>query len=163
MNKNVVFLVLILALFISSCSDKEQNDSDEDYNDSGIKFEDYKGELIAGSKTPYLRYSKEDFDKARSEGKVIYLYFYATWCPICAAERPSIFETFEEIDYGDVIGFEVHFNDPKTTKEDEDLARELGVSYQHTTIIFDKDGNEAYRSLSKINKNKIKEEISKLT
>ncbi len=178
MKKYLIFLILISLILISSCtqdsqdnlgenngvvSNKGENKINQDAKSDEIKdVQGYKGELIAGSTTPYIRYSKEDFDKAKAEGKIIYLYFYATWCPICAAERPSIFKAFEEMSYNNVIGFEVHFNDAKTNKEDEDLAKELGIAYQHTTIIFDKNGNEAYRSLSKISKDKIKEEIFKL-
>lgn len=176
MKKLIVFLLLI-SIFISACNnisnenqgsvylDNSEQDkiSNEASNFNEIKtVSGYKGELMAGSKTPYIRYNKADFEKAKSEGKIIYLYFYATWCPICVLERPNIFKAFEEVNYDNVVGFEVHFNDGKTTKEDEDLAKELGVAYQHTTIIFNKEGNEAYRSLSRINKDKIKEEIAKL-
>src|SRR3989344_1966367 len=167
MKKYIIFLTLISILVISASTTKTTNYETEQKNQntqtttSNNSVAGYKGELIVGGKTPYIRYSKEDFDKAKSENKVIYLYFYATWCPICATERPSIFKAFNEMNYDNVIGFEVHFNDDKTTKEDEDLAKELGVAYQHTTIIFDKTGKESYRSLSRISKDKIKEEIAK--
>ena len=54
-----------------------------------------------------------------------------------------------------VVGFEVHFNDDETTDEDKNKARECGVPYQHTTIILDKSGNVAFKSLSPLNKDEI--------
>ncbi|HLC68710.1 MAG TPA: hypothetical protein VJH24_02625 [Candidatus Bilamarchaeaceae archaeon] len=120
----------------------------------------YQGERIAGSTTPYLRYNEADFNRARSEGKTIYLYFYATWCPICAAERPDIFSAFNQMAYDNVVGFEVHYNDPETTDEDRAITRALGVPYQHTTIILNDEGEEAYRSLSPISSGEIRSAIT---
>lgn len=160
MKKHLIFLFLLSILLLSACNVK--NNGQDIPNNQVNHVDGYNGEVIAGSTTPYIRYSKEDFDKARSENKIIYLYFYATWCPICKSERPSIFAAFDEMNYDNVVGFEVHFNDDKTNQEDEDIARELGIAYQHTSIIFDKNGNEEYRSLSKISKDELKEEIIKL-
>lgn len=126
----------------------------------------YIGEVISGTTTKYIRYNKADHQKALAEGKVIYFYFYANWCPICREERPKILEVFNEMNYPNVVGFEVHFNDNEVTKDDEDVARELGISYQHTTIIhvvgIDKTGKEAFRSLSPVYKETIKEKIASL-
>ncbi len=127
---------------------------------------DYIGEVIAGTTTKYIRYNKADYDKALTEGKVIYLYFYANWCPICREERPKILATFNEMNYPNAIGFEAHFNDNEVTKDDEELARQLGVSYQHTSVIhvvgIDKTGKEAFRSLSSVSKETIKDRIGEL-
>ncbi len=112
-------------------------------------------EKIAGNTTSYLRYTEATFNKARNENKVIYLYFYATWCPICKKERPTILDAFDEMKFDDVVGFEVHFNDDNTTDEDRAAARKFGVAYQHTTIILNKKGDVSYRSLSPILKDEI--------
>lgn len=127
---------------------------------------DYTGEVIAGATTKYIRYNKAGYDKALSEGKVIYFYFYANWCPICREERPKILEAFNEMSYPDVIGFEVHFNDNEVTEDDKKIAREFGISYQHTTVIHvvgvDKTGKEAFRSFSPVSKQTIKDKIASL-
>lgn len=126
----------------------------------------YAGKLIAGTTTKYIRYNKADHQKTLSEGKVIYFYFYANWCPICAQERPKVLQAFNEMNYPNAIGFEVHFNDNEVTKDDEEISRQFGISYQHTTIIHvvgvDKTGKEAFRSLSPISKETIKEKIASL-
>ena len=126
----------------------------------------YQGKVIAGTATKYIRFNKADYQKALDEEKVIYFYFYASWCPICAKERPSILEAFNEMDYPNVVGFEVHFTDDEVTPDDEEISRQFGISYQHTTIIhvvgIDKTGKEAFRSLSPISKETIKEKIAGL-
>jgi len=126
----------------------------------------YAGKVIAGTTTKYIRFNKADYQEALNEGKIIYFYFYANWCPICAKERPFILEAFDELNYPNAIGFEAHFNDNEVTPDDEDISRQLGISYQHTTVIhvvgIDKTGKEAFRSLSPISKETIKEKIASL-
>lgn len=126
----------------------------------------YSGKIIAGTTTKYIRFSQAHYDKALSEGKVIYFYFYANWCPICAKERPNVLAAFNEMNYPNVVGFEVHFNDNEVTKDDENIARQFGISYQHTTIIHvvgvDKTGKESFRSLQPISKEEIKQRIAGL-
>lgn len=125
-----------------------------------------RGQIIAGGVAKYVRFNWDDYQKALSEGKVIYFYFYANWCPICREERPKILEAFNEMSYHDVVGFEVHFNDDEVTEDDKRIAKEFGISYQHTTIIhvvgFDKTGKEAFRSFSPISKETIKQKIASL-
>src|SRR3989338_9324013 len=51
----------------------------------------YKGKVLAGTASPYLEFNKEDYDNALKEKKVILLYFYAGWCPVCKKEQPEVF------------------------------------------------------------------------
>jgi hypothetical protein len=92
---------------------------------------------------------------------VIFLYFYASWCPICNEERPTIFSAFDGLDDPETVGFEVHFNDDQTNSEDEQLARQFGITYQHTTVIIGSDGSESFRSLTPIEEGTILSEIKK--
>ena len=129
--------------------------------DAMMEKVNYKGTMLAGTTTPYIRYNEEDFNKAQSAGKVIYIYFYASWCPICKSERPTILSAFNGMSNADAVGFEVHFNDDETNDKDRDAARKFGVSYQHTTIILNPSSKVVYRSLSPIKKEDIVSEILK--
>ncbi len=109
----------------------------------------------------YYRYDKVAYEQALSEGKVVFLDFYASWCPICNAEKPGILQAFNELDYPNVIGFQVHYNDGETNDDDRAIAREFGITYQHTKVLL-RDGNVALKSLEQFDKERVKSEIGKL-
>ena len=106
----------------------------------------------------YYRYSKEAYDAAIVEGKVVYLYFYANWCPICKEARPKILDAFNSIEYLDVIGFEVHYNDNEEKDFDKEVTRNYQVPYQHTTIIA-KNKEQKFRSLEALTKEEIVKQL----
>lgn len=120
-------------------------------------------QIVAGKTTgtKYLRFSKAHYEKSISEGKAIHLYFYANWCPICAAERPKIFEAYNKLNYQDVVGYEVHYNDNEVTDDDLYVTRLFQVPYQHTTVILNKKGIVSFKSFSTIGTEKLIEEIEK--
>ncbi len=108
----------------------------------------------------YYRYSKEAYQAAVNEKAIVYLYFYANWCPICRESRPKILEAFNKMNFDDVIGFEVHFNDDQVTDEDKEITRNYQIPYQHTTIIA-KNGEQVFKSLEELSTERLIEEIGK--
>lgn len=94
------------------------------------------GTVLAGTNSPLLEFTREGFNAAVASGKLITLYYYANWCPICQAEFPLMQAAFNELTTDQVIGFRVNFNDSDTTPEEEALAREYGVAYQHTKVFL---------------------------
>lgn len=117
--------------------------------------------LIAGSTTRYLRFSRAHYENSLVEGKVIHLYFYANWCPICAEERPKIFDAYNKLNYLDVVGYEVHYNDNEVTDDDLYVTKLFQVPYQHTTIILNKKGSISFKSFAAIGTEKLVVEIEK--
>ncbi len=51
------------------------------------------------------------FDFKEVKGKVVLVNFWATWCPPCVAEMPSLQELFD--DYGDKVAFVIVAQDEK--------------------------------------------------
>lgn len=120
----------------------------------------YKGSVLAGSSSLLLDFARADYDKALSEGKIVVLYFYADWCPICKAEFPVMQEAFDDLDRGDIIGFRVNFKDNDTDADEVALARQWGVAYQHTKV-FVVGGKQALKSPESWDRARYDSELSK--
>ncbi len=101
--------------------------------------------ILAGSISTYTEFRQEDYDKALRENKVIFLDFYASWCPICRAEEPAIFDGFNSLTTDEIVGFRVNFKDPETDENEKRLAEQFRIPVQHTKVII-KNGQEFSRS-----------------
>lgn len=110
----------------------------------------------------YIPFDKSAYDQARASGKVIYLEFYANWCPDCKAQAPILNEAFSEIKNPKVIGFRVNYKDSDTDSNEIDMARQFGITYQHTHVILDKNGNVAKKATGSWDKDTIESEIAKV-
>ncbi len=115
---------------------------------------------LAGSTTPYYEFHPTLYSKALAEKKIILLYFYADWCPICKKEQTdATLPAFNELQKSNVVGFRVHYNDGKAAAEEIELAKKYGITYQHTKIIL-KDGKQVSKDLNSWNKEKYLAEFS---
>jgi len=105
----------------------------------------YTGTVLAGSLSPLLEYNDTDYKMAIASDKLVVLYFYANWCPICKAEFPKMQAVFDGLKSDDVVGFRVNYNDSDTILSEKALAKEFGVAYQHTKV-FVKGGQRVLKS-----------------
>ena len=96
----------------------------------------YSGARLAGAASPLLDFNQADYDAAIAAGKTVFLYFYANWCPTCAAEQPHLTGAFNELARNDVVGFRVNYRDDQTDASEVALARQHGVAYQHTKVVI---------------------------
>ncbi len=103
----------------------------------------------------YAEYSKDVLDKTATNRRV--LFFYASWCPICHPADTSFKENINKIPE-DVSVIRVNYNDPGTDQDEKDLAKKYGITYQHTFVQIDGDGNE----IAKWNGGQINELLSNI-
>jgi len=96
----------------------------------------YKGKKLAGDSSPLLDFTSEDYEAAKLSDKLVVLYFYANWCPICREEFPKMEDAFDELTGDRVIGFRVNYNDNQTSAAERALASELGVTAENTKILI---------------------------
>lgn len=87
-------------------------------------------------------YSKELFDKALSEGKVVVVSSWIKYCTSCASQMKVLEKAKNDFDNMEYFAFDV------TNKE---IAQLFNVQYQTTLLIF-KDNKEVYRSIGETTK-----------
>jgi thiol-disulfide isomerase/thioredoxin len=120
----------------------------------------YAGVILAGKSAPLIDYNRVDYDAAIKSDKLVVLYFYANWCPICKKEVPELYAAFDALTTENVVGFRVNYNDSETDANEEALAREFGVAYQHTKV-FLKNGVRVLKAPDSWEKARYLSEISK--
>lgn len=128
----------------SACPNTPTNGAATDGNE-GISVGEpysYEGEILAGSMamSPLIDFNKNDYERALQTDKLIVLYFYANWCPLCKAEvETALYPAFNELATDDIVGFRINYKDNATDKDEEALAKEFNITYQHTKV-FVRDG-----------------------
>ena len=85
-----------------------------------------------------LHFSKDGFDKALSQGKLMMVDFWADWCGPCRMLGPVIEQLAGQ--YPDVVVGKVNVDD------EQELALRYGVM-SIPTVIFFKDGKEIDRKV----------------
>ena len=94
-------------------------------------------------------YSKELFDKALSEGKVVVVSSWIKYCSSCTGQIKVLKKAKKDFDNIEYFAFDV------TNKE---IAKFFNVQYQTTLLIF-KDNKEVYRSIGETTKELIYEAL----
>ena len=87
-------------------------------------------------------YSKELFDKALTDGKVVVVSSWIKYCTSCASQMKVLEKAKNDFDNMEYFTFDV------TNKE---IAKFFNVQYQTTLLIF-KDNKEVYRSIGETTK-----------
>ena len=90
-------------------------------------------------------YSKELFDKALSEGKVVVVSSWIKYCSSCAGQMKVLKKAKKDFDNMEYFAFDV------TNKE---IAQFFNIQYQTTLLIF-KDNKEVYRSIGETSREAI--------
>ncbi len=146
MNKNTGIIIGVIALVVivggvyASMNEKDDSMMEdtkimEKGNDDMMKKDDTSmmdktdTMMKAGS---YEAYSANKI--ARAETGDVVLFFHASWCPSCRGLNASIESNLKSIPLGVTI--------LKTDYDKEtELKKKYGVTYQHTLVQVDKDGN----------------------
>ncbi len=87
-------------------------------------------------------YTKDLFDKALSDGKVVVVSSWIKYCTSCASQMKVLDKAKNDFDNIEYFTFDV------TNKE---IAKFFNIQYQTTLLIF-KDNKEVYRSIGETTK-----------
>ncbi len=103
-----------------------------------------------GLEHKYVTYSPELIAQYSAQGKKVILFFHAGWCPTCRAAEKDITARATEIP-ADIVILKVDYDTYG------DLKKKYNVTYQHTFVQVDGEGNEITTwnggDLDEINKN----------
>lgn len=115
-------------------------------DDAMMKKENrYAGKVLAGTTTQFIEFNQADYDKALAAKKIVFLDFYANWCPVCRAEAPELHAGFDALKNENVVGFRVNYKDTETDEDEKKLAQQYGITYQHTKVVL-KDGKQVEKT-----------------
>ena len=90
-------------------------------------------------------FTKEIFNKAQSEGKIVVVSSWTKYCSSCASQIKVLDKAKNEFDNIEFLTFEI---------KNKEIANLLNVEYQTTLLIF-KDNKEVYRSIGETTKDLI--------
>tara|TARA_B110000967_G_scaffold106675_1_gene109411 strand:+ start:257 stop:625 length:369 start_codon:yes stop_codon:yes gene_type:complete len=90
-------------------------------------------------------FSKELFDKAQSNGKVVVVSSWVKYCSSCASQMKVLNKAKNEFNNIEYLTFEI---------TDKKISKLLNVQYQTTLLIF-KDNKEVYRSIGETSRDAI--------
>ena len=90
-------------------------------------------------------FTKELFDKAQSDGKVVVVSSWVKYCSSCASQMKVLNKAKNEFKNIEYLTFEI---------TDKEISKLLNVQYQTTLLIF-KDNKEVYRSIGETSRDAI--------
>lgn len=143
MKTRYLGLALFLTLFTVACDPALEPVADPVEGDSEMNVEtpmETSPEVESSSEeggAVYVDYTPEAYVEALEGGQVVFLDFFADWCPTCRANAPEVEAAFEVLP-SSVSGFKVDFD------EETELRKELGVTTQSTYLRVE-EGQEVDR------------------
>ena len=143
-TSTIVIILLAVAILGGGAyffSQKEDAMTKDDSSDAMMEKEDStmaKDDAMMKEDGRYVPYTQEVFDTAVDKKRV--LYFFANWCPTCIPADKNFTENVNKIPEN-VVLIRVNYNDPDTDAEEKALAQKYGITYQHTFVQIDGQGN----------------------
>jgi len=133
-----VAIIAVIGIGVFTVSQKPSTKSDSMMKKDGAEMEKDKmtGDKMSDSR--YVEYSKATLDQTANSRRV--LYFYANWCSTCRPADANFKENVSKIPE-DVTVIRVNYNDTETDQEEKDLAKQYEITYQHTFVQIDSQGN----------------------
>lgn len=83
----------------------------------------------------YVEYTPTIISESAQQGKKVVLFFHAKWCPTCKAAQEDIVSRLDEL-ADDIVIVRVDYDTY------DDLKKKYSITYQHTFVQVDGDGNE---------------------
>jgi thiol-disulfide isomerase/thioredoxin len=139
MTRTVIFIILVTVgafsyYFFSNSKKNLQSDKTKTTVNNTDKNINVNNDQKSG------KYVTLETDTKNEEDKKIVYFFFANWCSTCIPADKEISENINNIPNGVKI-IRVNYNDTDTSDEEEALAQKYGITYQHTFVQVDENGN----------------------
>jgi thioredoxin 1 len=134
----IVIAIALVGFFAYTSSQGSDSESLSNKNDTSSQ-EIISDEMVSEDSRYKIYESQKTLDEAYDTRRV--LYFYASWCPTCIPADRDFKENADKIPE-DVTLIRVNYSDPDTDQNEKDLAKKYGVTYQHTFVQIDENGEE---------------------
>lgn len=125
-------------------------------------FEDSKNDQNPNQINNIL-YSREDYDKAINDKKILVLFFTSNWCQECLDQDILNSQVFEELTQEGVVGLKIHILDSETTTETNALSQKFDVTKEQSFVILDKNGVVYFKYIGILSKDQLKQKILEAT
>lgn len=127
MRSSLLVLVLVIGAVGAWAGGPAEKSDDSSMADSGQSAM----MVSTGAESRYRLYSEADFAAAADQLRVY--FFHASWCPTCREAEKQFTANPSEIPEG-VVVFQIDYD------QNRELKREFGVTYQHTFVAVDSQG-----------------------
>ena len=152
-------LILVILLLVSFSANAERQQPELSYHLTPVK------NVVAASDFELLNMDDEKVKLSDFRGKVVLINFWATWCPPCIRELPSMERLHQQVNADDfkviavnqmenadhVFAFEGQLDTDPTFDIVFDTTSEVSQSFAvrglPTTYLVDKNGNIRYRAV----------------
>jgi len=138
----MLFLVVtsLRDIFISNQVSPEQKQESEQINLENPQVTPSPiAQVEAEEKTAkYLEFSRQNMVQKSDVRRV--LFFYANWCPTCKPADQDLRDNVQKLP-NDAVVIRVNYNDDQTDESEEELAKKYKVTYQHTFVQIDQNGD----------------------
>ena len=109
---------------------------------------------IAAQAATEMPFTQQSFSAAQKDGKPILVDIWASWCPTCAAQAPTLSQISADPAFKDLVIYKVNFDEQK------DVLRAMNVRMQSTLVVFH-GSTEKGRSTGDTNAASIKALVAK--
>ncbi len=130
MKTLTISIIIVLAISSPLFSGGKKESAPEPENAMMMMVQD--GQTMNTTAEPFIDYQNLEQAKMIASEAPTVLFFYASWCPTCRSAREEFNERQDELKHINIILVDYDNSD--------DLQKKYGVSYQHTFVQIDENG-----------------------